>query len=213
MPPPIALMRLAMQTCATAVALTCGFLMHRDVRMNVYTLDASIDFESMLDDPTYNEWFCRHLRCLQTSFVLLCKMLRLHFAAVPYKKYSFERGVACMLFHFGSSGGYRETARVLGVSKVWCIMHVNALVRVLNSLRAQHIKLPTSQDEWETIAADFSRKRGFPFCGALWTALSSPSSVLTTSKDGIAVKVQKHFLFIMKTLKNVTTIFSLFNFS
>ncbi|KAE9035735.1 hypothetical protein PR003_g7265 [Phytophthora rubi] len=92
-------------------------------------------------------------------------MLRLHFAAVPYKKYSFERGVACMLFHFGSSGGYRETARVLGVSK-----------------------LPTSQDEWETIAADFSKKRGFPFCGAVWTALSSTSSVLTTSKDGIAVK-------------------------
>jgi hypothetical protein len=53
-PPPPVLVRVVMQTCATAVALACGLLMHRDVRMNAYTLEASIDFESMLHEPCYN---------------------------------------------------------------------------------------------------------------------------------------------------------------
>ncbi|KAF1778224.1 Harbinger transposase-derived nuclease domain [Phytophthora cactorum] len=108
MPSPPALAHLAMQTCATAVALACGFLMHRDVRINVYTLEDSIDFESVLHDPCYNAWFSRHLRCFQETFLLLCSMLRVHFLAVAYKTYSFERAVA------SSSGGYGWTPQALG---------------------------------------------------------------------------------------------------
>ncbi|KAE8913700.1 hypothetical protein PF005_g15573 [Phytophthora fragariae] len=155
MPSPPLVAVLALNTAAFSVALACAFMMRRNMRVNVCTIDASIDFESLMHDSCYDAWFKRHLRCSQKTFHLLCAMLRRYFPVVPYKKYSFERAVACTLYHLGSSGGFRETALALGVSKAWCIVNVNAVIRVLFLMRAECIKLPTSQAEWEIISDGF----------------------------------------------------------
>ncbi|KAF1794336.1 hypothetical protein GQ600_13975 [Phytophthora cactorum] len=120
MPTTHRLAALAAKTVAASVALVCALMLHRNPSANVFTFEAAIAFESMLDDESYNAWFCRHLRCTQVTFHKLCSMLRTNFLVKPYKKYSFERAVACTLFHLGSSGGFRETAQTFGVSKAWC---------------------------------------------------------------------------------------------
>ncbi|KAE9290698.1 hypothetical protein PR003_g25223 [Phytophthora rubi] len=94
---------LAAKTVAASVALACAFMLHRNPPVNVFTFEAAIAFESMLEEECYNAWFCRHLRCSQETFRKLCSMLRVRFPVKPYKKFSFERAVACTLFHLGSS--------------------------------------------------------------------------------------------------------------
>lgn len=155
---------LAAHTVAASAALVCGLMFHRDAPVNVFTFQCAIAFETMLDEQCYNGWFCRHLRCSQATFRKLCSMLRGHFDQKPYKKYSFERVVACTLFHLGSSGGFRETAQAFGVSKAWCIVNVNSIVRVLTQLRSTHIKLPATPEEWEIEVSAFHRVQGFPLC-------------------------------------------------
>ncbi|KAF1792682.1 hypothetical protein GQ600_10189 [Phytophthora cactorum] len=121
MPSPPQFVALAVKIVAASVALVCGPMVHSNAPVNVFTFQAAIAFETMLDDECYNAWFCRHLRCSQATFRKLCGMLRVHFPTKSYKKYSFERAVACTLFHFGSSGSFRETTQAFGVSKSWCI--------------------------------------------------------------------------------------------
>ncbi|OWZ10073.1 hypothetical protein PHMEG_00017135 [Phytophthora megakarya] len=91
-------------------------------------------------------------------------MLRVHFPTKPYKTYSFERALACTLFHLGSSGDYRETAHAFGVSKAWCIVNVNYIVQVLAAMRSTCIALPQNPEAWEDVVEGFSQVRGFPFC-------------------------------------------------
>ncbi|KAE8971754.1 hypothetical protein PR003_g27999 [Phytophthora rubi] len=146
---------LAAKTIAASVALACALMLQRNPPENVFTFEAAIAFESMLDDKSYNAWFCRHLRCTQETFRKRCSFLRTHFPTKPYKKYSFERAVACTLFHLGSSGGFRETAQAFGVSKAWCIVNVNAVVRELAAMRAKCIRLPQTLEEWDPIIDGF----------------------------------------------------------
>ncbi|KAE9105780.1 hypothetical protein PF010_g12870 [Phytophthora fragariae] len=155
---------LAAKTVAASVALACAFMLHRNPPVNLFTFEAAIAFESMLEEECYNAWFCRHLRCSQETFRSLCSMLRARFHVKPFKKFSFERAVACTLFHLGSSVFFRETAQAFGVSKAWCIVNVNMLVRELTGMRATCIKLPQTPQEWDTIINGFRQVRGFPFC-------------------------------------------------
>lgn len=98
------------------------------------------------------------LRLMTTAttlgFTAICAARRLHLSnCVVYfavscetlQKYSFERAVACTLFHLGSSGGFRETAQAFGVSKSWCMASVNEIVRELTAMRAKCIKLPQTR--------------------------------------------------------------------
>ncbi|KAE9034421.1 hypothetical protein PR003_g8335 [Phytophthora rubi] len=76
---------LTVQTVVASVAFACNFMMHRSVRMNIFTLEPYVAFESMLYEECYNAWFCRHLRCSQTTFLLLCNKLRVFFPLGPTK--------------------------------------------------------------------------------------------------------------------------------
>ncbi|KAF4146524.1 hypothetical protein GN958_ATG04297, partial [Phytophthora infestans] len=79
----------------------------------------------------------------------------------------FERGVTCMLFHLGSSGGYSERAQAMGVSKAWCIVQPNALDSLLNLVNTGFVRLSMTLSEWDSIAEGVYKKRGFPFCGGV----------------------------------------------
>ncbi|KAG3001175.1 hypothetical protein PC120_g20440 [Phytophthora cactorum] len=98
---------------------------------NRFHVPVNLDVRRMMKDPAWNEWFKLNLRCSQSTFELLCKLLEPHFPPVAYLRYNFETGVACTLFQLASSDGYRETAAAMGVSKVWCVKAVNRMIRVL----------------------------------------------------------------------------------
>ncbi|KAF1791101.1 hypothetical protein GQ600_20232 [Phytophthora cactorum] len=72
--------------------------------------------------------------------------------------------------------------------KAWYIVHINNLIGVLNSLKAEYIRLPTSQSEWDAIADAFYKKRGFPFCGGAINGRLIAIKDPTTLKDGIIAK-------------------------
>ncbi|KAF4138748.1 DDE superfamily endonuclease, partial [Phytophthora infestans] len=162
MPTPPCFVALAAKTVATSVAFVRGIMLQSNVPVNVFTFEAAVAFETMLDDQCYDAWFCRHLHCSQATFQKLLSMLQVHYPTKPFKKYSFERALACTLFHLGLSGGYRKTAQAFGVSKAWCID--NSIVRVLAAMRSTCIALPQNSKAWEDVVEGFSQVRGFPFC-------------------------------------------------
>ncbi|KAG3152386.1 hypothetical protein PC128_g22794 [Phytophthora cactorum] len=145
---------------------------------NRFHVPVNLDVRRMMKDPAWNEWFKLNLRCSQRTFELLCKLLEPHFPPVAYLRYNFETGVACTLFHLGSSDGYRETAAAMGVSKAWCVKAVNKMIRVLCCKCPEYVKVPRSAEEWELIEEGFRIVNGFPWCAG--------------AVDGTLVEIMRH---------------------
>ncbi|KAG9399620.1 putative nuclease harbi1 [Aphanomyces cochlioides] len=91
-------------------------------KFNILTI-SDVDFDSMVTDPRFNQWFINNLRCSQAGFHALVKLLLRYMTHYNFRfsKHSFEKKVAMLLYFLGSEGGYRETAGALGVSKSWCL--------------------------------------------------------------------------------------------
>ncbi|KAF0724530.1 hypothetical protein Ae201684P_012744 [Aphanomyces euteiches] len=118
-------------TVLCAVCLSVASVLSTE-KYNILTIN-QVNFDAMLGDPRYNQWFRENLRCDQRSFGRLVVWLR-HRMPDQFKRrsrHSFEKKVAVLLFFLGTEGGYRETAAVFGVAKSWCIAIVSSIAATL----------------------------------------------------------------------------------
>ncbi|KAF4141558.1 DDE superfamily endonuclease [Phytophthora infestans] len=93
-----------------------------------------LHFERLLCDSTCEGWFPQHLRCSKASFLAIAKLLKLRgllFANAVVKQHSYEIKIAAAPYFFASSGGYRETATAVGMSKSYVIDIVNEVARMV----------------------------------------------------------------------------------
>ncbi|ETV63809.1 hypothetical protein H257_19256 [Aphanomyces astaci] len=111
-------------------------------KYNVLTI-TEVNFDIMLGDPHYEQWFRDNLRCDQTTFGRLVVWLRCQMPQQFLRRsvHSFEKKVAVFLFFLGSERGYRETAAAFGMAKS-CI--------------------PTSSSEWHRIERGFFKCQKLP---------------------------------------------------
>jgi len=121
----------AVSSAAMAIGAVAASAVHQD-KFNILTV-TNVDFDTMLKDPRYNQWFINNVRCSQATFARLVSLLRSYLPHLKLRKsnHSFAKKVAMTMYFLGSEGGYRETAAALGVSKAWCIHVVHAITDVL----------------------------------------------------------------------------------
>ena len=148
-------------TCnAIALALT-----GRQSQSNVLTV-TMIDFDAMIFDDSFDEWFRSNLRCSQNTFHRLCQILRdeLHDLNTDefIKSHSFEKKVAIMMYFLASEGGYRDVANAFGVSKSWAIETTAILIQALRKMITKVVYFPKSKKEWNVVEEEFYKKQKFP---------------------------------------------------
>ncbi|KAF0703070.1 hypothetical protein AaE_015565 [Aphanomyces astaci] len=112
----------------------------RHDKYNILTV-THIEFDSMLGNLAYEQWFLSNLRCGQAAFVQLVRVLRAEMVAYSFRVslHSFEKKVAIFLYFLGSTGGYREAAAALGASKSCSIRIVHLFSSVLYKMAKQWI--------------------------------------------------------------------------
>ncbi|EQC32335.1 hypothetical protein SDRG_10082 [Saprolegnia diclina VS20] len=88
----------------------------REDKFNILTA-IEVEFDDMIPDPRYNQWFINNLRCSQASccsqatFRALVSALRVYTSDYKFRKstYSFAKKVAVPLYFLASEGGHHET--------------------------------------------------------------------------------------------------------
>ncbi|KAE9313823.1 hypothetical protein PF008_g19636 [Phytophthora fragariae] len=129
-----------------------------------------LDFDKLLTSTRYDAWFCENLRCSQRNFNRIYEVFRPHAAPelLQGREHSFEKKMGFQLLYLASSGSMKEAGLVLGISKPYAVYTINEMLRVVCGQAGDHIRLPSSTEEWRNIMDGFAAVRGFPYvCGAV----------------------------------------------
>ena len=113
------------------------------------------------------EWR-ENFRMSRESFFVLCDLLRPWLTRQTTnmrRPISVEKQVAVLLYFLSDEGRYRKTANAFGIARttVSKIVRTTCLV-IRRELRSKLIALPTSNQDVESLAANFYRHHGFPQC-------------------------------------------------
>ncbi|ETV83595.1 hypothetical protein H257_04292 [Aphanomyces astaci] len=126
--------------CAVCISLATS---STSSKYNILTI-TNVNFDDMLGDPRYEQWFRDNLRCDQRAFCKIVVWLRRRLPKYSRRRsvHSFEKKVAVFLYFLGSEGGYRETAGAFGMARSWCVNVVSTFVNVVSSNANKWIHFP-----------------------------------------------------------------------
>jgi DDE superfamily endonuclease len=134
-----------------------------DEKRNNLTV-TTLDFDTMLSNPQYDEWFRSNLRCSRQTFHELCSLLLIEMDdfASTFIMHSFQKKVGIFLYYLGSQGGYREVEAVFGVSKSWAVETVAVVMDVVAGMSKRYICWPKDAEDWDRVELGFYSKHGVP---------------------------------------------------